>query len=168
MMTNKRSNYIELLYVIQQTKFIMIVIIIALVSFNSCSTNDDNPSQSLDLTLIYGQWFDVDLCNTQNNLVLNQDNAYIRVYSGNTCINNDNDTYMRTGNYTISGDNINFNQLTEELIEEGDVITVPVVNDATLLHSKIIELTDIRLVIEFKIRNNVTGEEIFSYWNLEK
>ena len=133
-----------------------------------CTSSDDSISQTIELDLLYGQWYDSSLCNAQNSLLLNSNDGYIRTSSGNTCDMNVNDTYRYSGNFIVNANNIVFNQLTEELIEEGNVNSVPVEEDATLLHAKIIELTLETLVIEFKIRNNISGQETFSFWNLEK
>lgn len=137
------------------------------LAFFACSSTDDN-GNSLDSQLLYGQWYDTSLCNNQNSLLLNTDNTYVRVRSGNTCETNENDTYRYTGNYNLNSNNITFSQLTEEIIEEGTINSVPVEEDATLLHTKITELTETTLIIEFKIRNNISGQETYSYWTLEK
>ena len=54
---------------------LLIGIFIALIFF-SCSSDDNNKS-SIDVSLLYGQWFRVNLCDSQNNLVFNSDGTYI-------------------------------------------------------------------------------------------
>lgn len=117
--------------------------------FISCSSNDDS-KPSVDVSLLYGQWFHVGLCTGQNNLVLNSNGTYVHTYSGNTCDTNNNDTYQFTGYYVITGNNITFNQATEEIIEEGNVISTPISDFTRLIHQKIMVLNENELFIERK------------------
>ncbi|WP_299523488.1 hypothetical protein [Winogradskyella sp.] len=120
------------------------IICLTLLIF-SCSS-DDGPS--IDLSLLYGQWFSTNTCPSQNNITFNNNGSYIRIGSGNSCEENLNDTYQYTGQFNVSGNNISFNQQTETLIEEGEgnlsVDTFPV----ELISQKVTILTESELTIE--------------------
>ena len=47
----------------------------------NCSTDDDNTT-NLDLNLLYGQWYRVDLCSEQNSLFLDANGTYESFSSG--------------------------------------------------------------------------------------
>lgn len=98
---------------IKPTSLLLFLIII------SCSKSDSGDTITIDASLLVGQWFHVGFCETQNNLILNSDGSYIHTISFNTCDNNEYDTYQYTGTYVLSGNNITFNNFTEEIIEEG-------------------------------------------------
>ena len=145
-----------------KTKFILMIIILVA----SCSSNDeDNEQPTINLALLYGQWFHIDLCPTQNNLVLNNNGNYTHTYSGNTCDNNENDTYQSTGTFSISGDEIFFNEQSEAVIEEGEGNGTTIGDFTTLIYQKIILLTDTQLIIERKFNN---GQDYFNNWHLTK
>lgn len=130
----------------------------------SCSSNDSN-TPSVDVSLLHGKWFHVNLCPNQNNLVLNNNATYVHTYSGNFCDNNDNDTYQFTGTYTIIGNNITFNQATEEIIENGDVLNLPTSDFTTLIHQKIIVLEENELIIERKFK---IDQYFYNNWHFTK
>src|SRR5690606_21397702 len=119
--------------------------------FFACSSNNDDKQPTLDLTLLYGQWFHVDLCETQNSLQLNSNNTYTHTYSGNTCDNNENNTYQFTGTFSVSGNNLILNQQSETVIEEGEGNVISIGEEATLIYQKIITLTETELFIERKL-----------------
>ena len=98
---------------------------ILLLVLISCSSSDENNEPSFDINLLYGQWFRVGLCDEQNSLLLNQDFTFTKNKSGNIdCNVNEVDTYQYTGNFSVTNDDISFNQLTEEVIIEGTSISV--------------------------------------------
>lgn len=130
----------------------------------SCSSDDKN-TPSVDVSLLYGQWFHINLCPNQNNLVLNNNGTYVHTYSGNFCDNNDNDTYQFTGTYIILGNNITFNQISEEIIENGDAINTPVSVFSTLIHQKIIVLEENELIIERKFK---IDQYFYNNWHFTK
>jgi hypothetical protein len=131
---------------------------------SSCSSNGES-EPPINKSLLYGQWFHVGLCTGQNNMVFNSNGTYVHTYSGNTCDNNENDTYRFTGTYTITGNRIAFNQVTEEIIEEGDIINTPITDFTTLIHQKIIVLKENELVIERKFNN---GQDFYNNWHFTK
>lgn len=132
----------------------------------SLSCSSDTQRSSIDTTLLYGQWYDSDLCSTQNSLLLNSDNSYIRIYSGNSCSNNENHTIQYSGTYSINGDIITFDEQSSVIIEEGSSGAPPVPTFNTLIYSKITEIDDNTLIIERKF--NVDGQDYFLYWDLYK
>jgi len=131
----------------------------------SCSSSDDDNEPSIDVAKLYGQWFHVDLCNTQNSLVFTSNGNYTHTYSGNTCANNENDTYQFIGTFSVGGDEISFNQQSETIVEEGEANVIGIGEDATLLYQKITTLTETELFIERKLNN---GQDYFSNWHLTK
>ena len=140
--------------------------IITLLFFISCSSNDDDIEQpTINIALLYGQWFHIDLCETQNSLQLNSNNTYTHTYSGNTCDNNENNTYQFTGTFSVSGNNLILNQQSETVIEEGEGNVISIGEEATLIYQKIITLTETELFIERKLNN---GQDYFSNWHLTK
>ncbi len=80
-------------------------------------------------------------------------------------LNNENDTYQFTGTFTVSGNEISFNQQSETIIEEGESNVISIGEDATILYQKIITLTEAELFIERKLNN---GQDYFSNWHLTK
>jgi hypothetical protein len=113
--------------------------------FLSCSSDDDT---SIDLSLLYGQWFSTNTCPSQNNITLNGSGNYVRIRSGNSCEENLNDTYQYTGQFTVNGINISFNQQTETLVEEGEIETTTDIIEVELISQKITQLTETELTIE--------------------
>lgn len=139
----------------------VLYLLIVFVVF-SCSSNDDsdNDEPSFDVNLLFGQWYRIDMCNDQNSLLLNQDYTFIKNSSGNVdCSVNERDTYQYTGNFSVSNDNISFNQLTEEVIIEGTSTSVNEFELTTLLYTKVAQLDENNLVIERKFRVIASGEE---------
>ncbi|WP_282032029.1 hypothetical protein [Winogradskyella eximia] len=117
----------------------------------SCS--DDDSSTSLDLNLLYGQWYKVDLCQEQNSLLLNSDGTYESFSSGAIdCNNPEPDTYKFTGTYTINGNFYNSNVLTSEIVIDGTNLSVFDFEDPNLKR-EILELSEISLVIKSYIDN---------------
>ena len=114
--------------------------------------------------LLYGQWFNNNICPTQNNLVFNNDYSYIRTYSGNSCDANEYDTYQYTGTYTIDGNSIAFNQQTEMIIEEGTANPLTMTELVKLINQKIITLTETELTIE----REFDMEPIYRNWYYTK
>ncbi|MEO1031782.1 MAG: lipocalin family protein [Bacteroidota bacterium] len=112
----------------------------------SCSSDDNEAS--IDMDLLSGQWFRTNSCPDQNNMVFNADGTYVYTYSGNPCGNNDNDTVQTSGTFTLNGISITFNQQTSEIIEEGDIVSIPIEDFNTLIAQRIIVLTETELVIE--------------------
>ena len=143
---------------------IKLTFIIIFFALFSCSSNDDSKT-SIDVSLLYGQWFHVGLCAGQNNLVLNNNGTYLHTYSGNTCDTNDNDTYQFTGTFTINDNTITFNQTTEEVIEDGDLITTPTSDFTTLIYQKNTVLKENELTIERKLNN---GQDFYNNWYFTK
>ena len=128
----------------------------------SCSS--DNHTPSIEVALLYGQWFDNRVCPTQNNLVFNNDGSYIRSYSGNPCDANENDTYQYTGTFTIDGNSIAFNQQTEMIIEEGTANPLTDFDIVKLINQKIITLTKTELTIE----QEFDMDPIYRNWHYTK
>ena len=125
----------------------------------SCSSDDSG----IERRLLYGQWFSVGLCASQNNLVLNSDGTYIRTYSGNTCEDNALDTFQSTGTYKVKGNNISFEENTNVVIEEGEDNAITVPNLILLLHQKIRVLNESQLIIELKYRSDTVLYSNVSY-----
>jgi hypothetical protein len=139
-----------------------VIIFCLLINFISCSKDKDEPT--IDLDLLYGQWFSSNACATQNSLVFNSDGTYVRRYSGNTCDNNVNDTYQYEGRYIINGNNIRFNQQSETIVEEGDVTSSLDFEDIELISQKIVLLTDTELIIQ----QEFDREPIFRNWQYNR
>ena len=144
-----------------KTKLIYFIMFLTLFS---CSS-DDNNKPTIDVSLLYGQWFRVNLCNSQNNLVFNSDGTYIHTYSGNTCDNNDNDTYQETGTFIINGNEITFNEINREVVEFGDVTSVPTTTFDLLVYEKITILNENELFIERKFSD---GQDFYNNWSFTK
>jgi len=128
----------------------------------SCTSDDHTPS--IDVALLYGQWFDNRVCPAQNNLIFNNDGSYIRTYSYNPCDANEYDTYQYTGTYTIDGNSIAFNQQTEMIIEEGTENPFTLSDISKLINQKIITLTKTELTIE----REFDMEPIYRNWYYTK
>jgi len=128
----------------------------------SCTSDEHTPS--INIALLYGQWFNNNICPTQNNLVFNNDGSYIRTYSGNPCDANENDTYQYTGTYTIDGNSIAFNLLTGMVIEEGTANPLTDSELVKLINQKIITLTETELTIE----REFDMEPIYRNWYYTK
>ena len=110
----------------------------------SCS--DDDSSTSLDLNLLYGQWYEVGLCQEQNG-------TYESFSSGAIdCNNPEPDTYKFTGTYTINGDFYNSNVLTSEIVIDGTNLSVFDFENPNLKR-EILELSETSLVIKSYIDN---------------
>ena len=125
---------------------------IILVTFYSCSSDDDGAS-TIDQALLVATWTEVGKCETQNNLRFNQNGTYVWLQSANVdCQTNERPTFEISGNYDLLGGNeIRLNEDTIEIIDEG---TEPSVTDSgigyTLIYQKIINLTETSLTIEEK------------------
>ena len=130
----------------------------------SCSSNEDK-APSIDVSLLYGQWFRDNLCESQNNLVFNSDGTYIHTYSGNTCDNNENDTYKEIGTFTTNGNNITFNQISTEIIEVGEDISITTPGFYLLVYEKITFLNENKLFIERKFSD---GQDFYDNWSFNK
>lgn len=127
-----------------------IVLLLILFVFN-CS--DDDSSTNLDLNLLHGQWYRVDLCREQNSLLLNSDGTYVSFSSGAIdCDDPEPDTYKFTGTYAVNGNFYTNNELTRELIIDGTILTVFDFENPNLKR-EIIELSETLLVIKSYIDN---------------
>jgi len=129
----------------------------------SCSSDDLEPP-SIDMTLLYGQWFEVGLCETQNNITFNENGTYLWVSSFNTCEENNNDTYQYTGTYTVTGNRLILNQETETIIEEGVIPSDTFEPVRFLVNRRITEISDNSLTIQ----NEYNLEPILVNRNFEK
>ncbi|SHG48844.1 hypothetical protein [Winogradskyella jejuensis] len=132
-------------------KRIVLVTLVVFTLFN-CSSDDD--ASSFDLSLLYGKWFRVGLCQQYNSLQLNQDGTYESFFSGSAdCNDSAVDVYKYTGTYVVNGDFYTANRLTSELIIDGTDIST---NDFEQIDAvtEIIELTE----TTFKLRTYVERE----------
>ncbi len=140
-------------------------IFILITFFISCSSDDNN----IDQELLLGQWFEIDKCQEQNYLVLNQDGSYIRRRSNNsTCEVNEYFTIELTGNFSISGDNINFNEESSEIIDNpsGNQIDSSL---QVILSSKVKSISQNYLEIEIIIKHFEPGtSDIIWLYQFEK
>lgn len=125
-----------------------IVLLILSTMIISCSADDENID--INLNLLYGQWFKVDMCPEQNNLTFNSDKSYIWRTSGNTdCSINDTSTFQAMGTFSISGKNLNFNEESYEEIIEGENGWVSEI--VTIVYTHVVQLTETELHLERKI-----------------
>lgn len=135
------------------------------IFFVGCSS-DDEGSTNLDLSLLYGQWYRVGLCQGQNSLLLNANGTYESFSSGAVdCDDPEPDTYKFTGTYTITGNFYNTNQLTSDLVIDGTNLSALDLPNPDI-RREIIELSETTLIIKAYIDNgnnniNVLGE--YSY-----
>lgn len=138
----------------------LLLLITVFVIIISCSSDDNETS--LNINLLYGTWNrDSEyLCPNQNNITFNEDDTYVKISSGNSCDNNENDTYQYTGTYELSSNNIRFNQLTQTVIEGGSGTSISDFETIELISQKIIILTETQLVIERVTRNEISNETI--------
>lgn len=123
-----------------------LALIFASLILLSCSSDDVEPP-SIDMNLLYGQWFEVGLCAAQNNITFNENGTYVLVRSGNICEENNSDTFQYTGSYTVTGNRLNLNQETETIIEEGDLIPTTTSDFPIIVNRKIIEISENSLTI---------------------
>ena len=95
----------------------ILILLIGCLIYNCSSDGDES---SFDLNLLYGQWFEVGLCPSQNNLLLNTDGAFIS-FSSRAVDCNDPlpDTLRFTGTYQINGDFFIANTLSTEVVIDG-------------------------------------------------
>ncbi len=128
--------------------------LLLLLLFTACSSSDE--STSINKQLLEGQWFYSSeyLCPSQNNYRFNSDGTYVQLFSGNSCENNEVDTYKYTGTYKLKGDKITFTTLSSEVVEEGTSPVPPTPTFNTLIYSKIITLDENTLRIERKYRGD--------------
>ena len=133
----------------------------------SCSSDDSN-DYNFNKTLLYGKWYFQNICPSQNQLILHENGNYTRIYSNDFCDENMHNTYKYSGTYSVKSDNIRINQLSEELLEEGENHPPTDNLSVTKIHSKIIELSAEKLVIEYKNKNNTINEIFYVYWRLER
>ncbi|WP_179319348.1 hypothetical protein [Winogradskyella helgolandensis] len=141
-------------------------ILLVLVFVFNCSSDDDS-STSLDLNLLYGQWYRVGLCQEQNSLFLDADGTYESFRSGAVdCDDSEPDTYKFTGTYTINGNFYRPNELTRELIIDGTNLTVFDFEDPNLKR-EIIELNESSLVIKTYIDNGNNSIDLLGEYSYE-
>ncbi len=141
------------------------LILVVLILFFSCSSSDGNTS--IDTGLLYGQWYNVGLCQEQNSLLLNSNKSYVSFYSGVfDCNSPEPDTYKNTGTFEVSNSFISYFQLTSELIIDGTDLTVQDFPNPDIKH-EITNLTETTLEIKTTLDrgNNVT--EILGTTNFE-
>jgi hypothetical protein len=117
------------------------------IIMTSCVQDDDNSNNNTNLNLLYGQWFELNTCQPQNNLTLNSNGNYTWIQSMNiNCDNNEYSTRQFLGSYTVSGNDIDFDEESSETIELGDVSHDTV--HFILLPSEIISITENNLTLE--------------------
>lgn len=132
------------------------IYMVLIISLLGCSSEDDN-LPSFDVKLLYGQWNFPNVCPDQNNIAFNEDGTYRLTESGNTCNENTQNTYAYSGTYDINGDNLSFNQQSEELIEEG-VNPGFDTDGSELISQKILSIDETELFIERQFRVFSTTE----------
>jgi hypothetical protein len=94
-------------------------IVIAILCFG-CNSDDDSNNTNLDLNLLYGTWYHIDLCPELNRLILNANSTYSTRYSGSQdCEDPEPDVYEFSGTFQASGNFIIYNQANSELIIDG-------------------------------------------------
>ena len=127
-----------------------IVLLLIIFLFN-CS--DDDSSTNLDLNLLHGQWYRVDLCREQNSLLLNANGTYESFSSGAIdCDDPEPNTYKFTGTYAINGNFYSSNELTSELIIQGTELSIFDIENPAIKR-EIIELSESSLVIDVYLPN---------------
>ncbi len=141
------------------------VLLTFLVLF-SCSSDDDGPG--IDLDLLYGQWFRVGLCQSQNSLLLNSDGTYVQISSGaSDCNDTGPDTTRTEGTYRVQNRIYTTTVTSSEVINEGTNLSI---QDFEIFEpvTEIIELTETRLRMQVSIigENNVV--EILSQPTYER
>lgn len=119
-----------------------------IVLFAACSSDENG--DTINKSLLYGKWNKYYYCESQNNLVLNEDGTYVDLHSGNTCDNNTNNTYQTTGTFTVNGNKIKFVALNSEIVIVGDDPT-PITPDFNIPPDLyILKLTETQLEIGSK------------------
>lgn len=136
-------------------KFLCAILFISL-----CNCASDDADTSFDLNELYGQWYEVGLCQSQNSLLLNSDASYVLFSSGATdCDDPAPDTYRFSGSYSISGNLIVYNQQTANLVIDGtDLTNLEFPNPE--IQREIMTLNTNNLVIEVYIQNGNIREII--------
>ncbi len=99
------------------------LLLVVLIAFFSCSSSDNNDT-SIDVGLLYGQWYKVGLCQEQNSLLLNSNKSYVSFHSGAVnCDDPEPDTYKYTGTFEVRNSLMSYSQSTIELIIDGTNLT---------------------------------------------
>ncbi len=131
----------------------------------SCGSDDD---ASVDLNLLYGQWYDVGLCNDLNTLILNSNKDYVSRYSGYLdCDAPEPDIYQVEGTFQVNGNFIKYNQESIDLIIDGtDLSTVEFPNPN--VKNEIIELTETSLVVQAYVKRESGVKEILGTRTYER
>jgi len=129
----------------------------------SCSSDDVEPP-SVDMNLLYGQWFEVGYCPAQNNITFNQNRTYEQISSGNICEENNLDTFQYTGSYKVIGNRLILNQEAETIIEEGDLSNDMFEPVRFVVNSRITDIS----VNSLTIQNEYNLESILVDKNFEK
>ncbi|MBO6606156.1 hypothetical protein [Psychroserpens sp.] len=133
--------------------------LLCLVFLFSCSSDDDN-GPTLDTNLLFGEWFEVGLCPSQNRLELEPSFTYETYSSGGIdCDDPAPDTYRFNGTFSIQGNLITFVQTDANLVIDGTDLTVLDFPNPDIRH-EVTELTEDSLVIRVYIDlgNNITEE----------
>ncbi|WP_425222714.1 hypothetical protein [Psychroserpens sp.] len=129
-------------------KIVFLFLAIALVS---CSGDDDSSNSSFDLDLLYGTWFNVNLCPEYNRLIFNNNDTYSSRFSGSQdCNDPEPDVYEFTGGFDVNGDFIVYDQVTADLIVDGTVSSILDLPNPEIRY-EIIQLSETTLVIETNI-----------------
>lgn len=134
--------------------------LLCLILVFSCSSDEDG-GLSIDTSLLFGQWYEVGLCQEQNRLALNPNFAYESFSSGAVdCDDPVPDTYRFAGTYAIDGNRISYNQTEADLVIDGTALTVLDFPDPDIVR-EVTELTETSLVIRVYIdRGNNVIEEL--------
>jgi len=164
MKTNK--NLIEMIYLLKIFQIKKTLLIAVLIAFASCSSSDDIDN-SIDTSLLYGQWYRVGLCQEQNSLLLNSNKSYVSFHSGAVnCEDPEPDTYKYTGTFEVSNGLISYSQSTIELIIDGTNLTVHEFPNPDIKR-EITILTETALEIKTTIDRGNNVIEILSTANYE-
>ena len=133
-----------------------IIILFFVFAIFSCSS-DDGPS--LDLNLLYGQWYNVVLCQAQNSLLLNPNGTFVRFSSGATDCNDPvPDTVRTEGTYQVQNRIYTVTVTNSEVVIAGNNTSISDFIDIDPI-SEIVELTETSLRLSiYVIRNDGVRE----------
>ncbi|WP_040278835.1 hypothetical protein [Psychroserpens damuponensis] len=136
-----------------------LLIVVALLCF-TCSSDDDSSNTNLNLNLLYGTWYHVDLCQEYNRLILDANQNYSTRYSGSQdCDDPEPDIYEFSGTFGVSGNFIIYTETNAELIVDGTNLSVLDFINPDIKH-EILELTTTTLVINSYLEegNNIVRD----------
>lgn len=132
--------------------------VLCVILLSACSSDDDEPT--VDTSLLFGEWFEVGLCPSQNNITLSSNFMFESFSSGAIdCNDPATDTYRFAGTYMLQGNFIVFDQTEADLVIDGTDLTTLDFPNPNMKH-EVTELTETSLVIRvfIDLGNNITEE----------